>query len=542
MSRFLKKTVLHPILFALYPPLALFAFNVGQVEFWMTARAILLSVAAAVGLLFLVWLRWRDWHRVAIFSSLVIFLLASYGHFYLSLRRFGDVGFSLARHRNLLPILIAIIGAAYWWIARKIERPSRATLTLNLIAIFALVPVLYKIGLHEIVSRGRGDLAQDGKQAIVAHEQELADLRLPTNTMPPDIYYIILDAYTREDVLQEYFDLDNTTFLNDLREMGFYVADCSRSNYSSTALSLASTLNLNYIEALGQTDYSDLTELEPLSKHSLVRGTLEALGYKTVAFESGYFVTEWEDAELYLSYTQDRSPQRLFSGVNGFEAMYLNNTIGRFFLDLNALGYLPDVVDPFLNYAYTEHRERILFILDQLEEMPSVPLEGPKLIMVHILAPHTPFVFGPEGEFVTQTETFTLKGDVFRTDRNDFVVGYRDQLLYINGRIKQLVEKILATSENLPIIIIQGDHGPNPEMTSIEARMMILNAYFLPYGGDQLLYPSISPVNTFRVIFNHYFEGDFEIIEDVSSFASYTSPFMGTVVEDPNPICHEDKP
>ena len=43
---------------------------------------------------------------------------------------------------------------------------------------------------------------------------------------------------------------------------------------------------------------------------------------------------------------------------------------------------------------------------------------------------------------------------------------------------------------------------------------MVLNAVYLPNNGEALLYDSISPANTFRVIFNHYFDTNFDLLED----------------------------
>jgi len=39
----------------------------------------------------------------------------------------------------------------------------------------------------------------------------------------PDIYYIILDAYTRTDVMKDKLGYDNNSFVNSLQDMGFYV-------------------------------------------------------------------------------------------------------------------------------------------------------------------------------------------------------------------------------------------------------------------------------------------------------------------------------
>ena len=40
-------------------------------------------------------------------------------------------------------------------------------------------------------------------------------------------YYIVLDAYTRGDILEEVFSFDNSAFLSGLRARGFTVADRS---------------------------------------------------------------------------------------------------------------------------------------------------------------------------------------------------------------------------------------------------------------------------------------------------------------------------
>ncbi len=44
--------------------------------------------------------------------------------------------------------------------------------------------------------------------------------------------------------------------------------------------------------------------------------------------------------------------------------------------------------------------------------------------------------------------------------------------------------------------------------------MRILNAYYLPGVDKDILYPSITPVNSFRLIFNLYFDTNFELLPD----------------------------
>ena len=93
-----------------------------------------------------------------------------------------------------------------------------------------------------------------------------------------------------------------------------------------------------------------------------------------------------------------------------------------------------------------------------------------------------------------------------------------------------------------PIIILQGDHGTqtllkkyddnwdNQNDESITERMSIFNAYYLPDQNTELIYDSITPVNSFRLILNAYFNTNYELLEDKSYFADYIHPYNFTDV------------
>ena len=68
-------------------------------------------------------------------------------------------------------------------------------------------------------------------------------------------------------------------------------------------------------------------------------------------------------------------------------------------------------------------------------------------------------MFDKSGNPITPDYTYSLNAP---TDRNifEFRDGYLDQLTYINHEILAAVDGILANSNNPPIIILQGDHGP----------------------------------------------------------------------------------
>ena len=248
-----------------------------------------------------------------------------------------------------------------------------------------------------------------------------------------------------------------------------------------------------------------------LIKRSITRRMLESLGYKTVAFETGYNWTQVEDAEVYLTPKSSKvSLLDITGGLNSFESLLIKTSAMLIIVD--GATALPRFLQLDMNYPHQIHRERILFTLDQLGKLPSMP--GPKFIFAHIVSPHKPFVFGPAGEVVQQEK--------------DDISGYRDQVAYLNTRLVPLLRKIISNSSTPPIIILQGDHGGLE--TSEQERMAILNAYYLPEDGSRLLYDNISPINTFRLVFNHYFGTDYDLLEDTSYFSSYQYPYQYTVI------------
>jgi hypothetical protein len=97
-----------------------------------------------------------------------------------------------------------------------------------------------------------------------------------------------------------------------------------------------------------------------------------------------------------------------------------------------------------------------------------------------------------------------------------------------------VVREIIAISASPPVIIIQADHGYDNASSS--DRMKILNAYYHPGIDQSLLYPSLSPVNTFRLVFNEYFNGNYPLLPDKSFFSPYQDSLEFTEI--PNSCGH----
>lgn len=506
----------HPLLFAAYPVLALFGSNIEEISFDTALRALIASVLIGAILYYASVLLIKDRGKAALVTSLMIILFFAYGHFYNLLKANQDWGTFLGRHRVLLLIWLVLIVAGIYVILKKITATESINRYLNVIATALLIIPLVQTISFELRSYSSESNTND------EYTDSFVSSRQPTDRYP-DIYLIILDAYARDDTLLEEFEFDNSQFLQELEKSGFYIGYCSRSNYAQTSLSLSSNLNMNYLEELGENYRQGNTSragIKELIQDSRVRRILESIGYRTVAFETGFNITQWENADIYLSPQEGGLiEERLFSGINEFELLVLRNSLTRIVIDSAA--YLPEILQPDLNSPKRIHQERILYVLGKLKTLPQ--MDGPKFVFAHMVIPHGPFVFEPDGDFVDYDKPYYQ--------------GYKDQVSFINRKITPILQEIIQQSDPEPVIILQADHGA--VKSTPDKRVNILNAYYLPGEGNDQLYDSLSPVNNFRLIFNKYFEGDFEILEDASLFSTYNQPYDFEVIPESRTICIE---
>lgn len=190
--------------------------------------------------------------------------------------------------------------------------------------------------------------------------------------------------------------------------------------------------------------------------------------------------------------------------ITEFDVVVLLSTYARILYDFGIL----DLTD-----IHAEHyRQRTRLVLNSFDELLNIP--SPKFVFIHIIAPHPPFGLDEDGNNVVPNQI-------------DDLTGYQNQAKFISKAILPQLQKLINESDKPPVIILQGDHGRLG--SDPEDIMTILNAYYLPGQADQL-YPSISPVNSFRVVLNSYFGTNFPLLEDVSYYSSTSGNYDFTVV------------
>ncbi len=486
----------HPLLFGLYPAVKFLAFNIKEVEIAASVRIFIIVVIGILALFFLLRILVRDWDRSAVMVSIAALLFFSYGQVYSELKHVEIFGVGIGHHRFLFGFFVLLLVFGWIWVLKKMENLD-ITIGLNVIGIILLFVPVYQITEYELRFRKSYSSPNIPEASLVSVEE---------STVFPDIYYIIVDAYTREDTLREVFDYDNSLFLEALEARGFYIADCSQSNYTFTKMSLSSALNINYVQDIS--DRVDLMDFTSLIRNNFIRAFLESIGYKSVAFDTGYLFTQWQDAAYFFTLEEHNIKELYFPGVlQEYEALFIRTTMGRVLLDLNTIHQLK--VQQFIEESPKRIKHALNeYNMEELESIPSIP--GPKFIFAHITVTHFPYVFRDTGEFLPSGVNYNE--------------AYIHTIKYANKRLLEIVDTILADSEIPPIIIIQGDHGSEETRDDYE-RITILNAYYLPGNGSDSLYPTITPVNTFRIILNEYFNQELELLPDVSYF-SYWPNFL----------------
>ncbi|MEI8132358.1 MAG: hypothetical protein WCG34_07990, partial [Leptolinea sp.] len=354
-----------------------------------------------------------------------------------------------------------------------------------------------------------------------------------------DVYYILLDGYDRQDLLLKDLNLDISPFIKELKSIGFAIPECGQSNYIDTAYSMAATLNMNYLNALGFTYQNLATQdheklLQPVIANNLVRQKFKDLGYQFITYKSPYLFIDMPDSDIYLDAETAINPGEKLETLN-FQQLLIKTTFARtaaewldknpqdsarvpvFFVWLVSPGSLNPESSSFAGRNYQQYRENI-FQLESLQSIPKLP--GKKFIYAHLLVTHQPFTFTTTGEF--------------RTEEKDSYESYKDQIVYTNTRLIQIVQTILDKSKLPPIIILQSDHS----YSDGGKRARNFQAYYLPDGGAAKLTRSFTNVNTFRLIFDTYFGDSYPLLSDLSFQIGKDYPGFTKAIP---PSCMSDK-
>ena len=490
----------HPFLLALYPSLHLLAYNIASVR----PRAAFLSLTVSAVVVAVLWLVFsaalRNRGKGALLAALAAILFFSHGHLLEAVGGGDKASWILIGAESLL-LAAAGLGLAFWK-----GNPDPWNRVLDVASLALVIIVLVPIAGSEL--RPATNLpAVEGQ----------TDIQAPLGYLP-DIHVIILDGFGRADQLREIYGVDLTELQSHLEQRGFVIPDQARANYCQTSMSLATLFNSDYLPQLldGFKDgYKDVGALNRLVRQGRNVRRLRDMGYQLVTLTGGSELAAQTDPDVNYK----------GGALNEFQATILATTPVPFIssrFNKEKTGRW----DPF-----AQHRKTMLF---QFRKLPfAVADTGPKLVFAHILAPHPPFVVDAQGGEITPEYQFTHRE---RAAWDGYVENYAGQAKWVARELQKTVDGILTASRRPPVILIMGDHGPaskwvaswrkkgnfqtnDPEV--VAERISIFLALHLPEGSGGEIYPELTPVNIFPLIFERCFGETAALKEDRSFFSTY---------------------
>ena len=502
----MKRTlILHPFIVAIFPTLALYTYNTQELSLSELVAPFAITLALATLMLLSTWLLLRNINKAALVVSLFLALVYSTAHI------FTLTGWLGIDRPYLGGVLLLLIWALlYPYLLYLIARTSRflryPTIILNVATVVMLLISVVRVGIYESQRMGSNGSLSDSQSEL--------QLDVSQHETPPDIYYIVLERYANASTLAEVYDFDNSDFLNYLTEQGFYVASESNANYLRTSESLASSLNMEYIDYMDE-ESSDLLPLNEKLENNALQRLLKSAGYEFIHVGSWWGpLRENEYADANINYCVR---------TNMFSEYVLTSTMP--YTVCAELGIIDDLT--------MRQWKRTGFEFDELAKIPNEYEGTPTFTFAHLMISHAPYVFDGDGSYLPPEEANQ------RSNRDNYV----NALTVTNRMVMDLVDKLKSTSEVPPIIILQADEGPYPERyragdrtfrweqatdMELKEKMGILNAYYLPGVdySDPRLYPSITPVNSFRLVFDLYFGTKLGPLDDSSYvYANYSRPY-----------------
>lgn len=497
----------HTFAVAAIPALFLFADNAEQqVTLTPLWAPLLICLGAGAALLLVAILASGDVGRGGLLATLVLILFFTFGHLY------NLLGAPTDASRWLLAagyLMIGVgLGLLIWRGGRWVPSLNRF---LNLATLGLVVFNTLRVANYASASAAAAE-ALPNPTGVVLQEP----------AAKPDIYYIILDRYANAETLSSIYRFDNEPFLHELEARGFTIARHAWANYFKTALSVYTSLSMHYIDPndlhVDMSKPATFTELHAaLRDHLPVPAALKKLGYDYVHLGNWWEPTATNiDADVSLRFQESAE----------FSSALWSTT---------ALSLIEQPADNGSGQdddgETLEHRDlaraTTLYAFDRLEEAAGRP--GPTFVFAHILVPHPPYVFAPDGSFPSVEDLHS------RSEKGN----YKRQLRWTNQRVLEAVDRLMTHSpgEPDPIIILQADEGPWPKgflrnqkdfqwleasSKDIQQKFGILNAVRLP-GVDAAsvgFTNDTSPVNEFRVVFDAYFGADLPILPN----ETYLSP------------------
>ena len=374
-------------------------------------------------------------------AAVLIGILLGWGRANSILASYLDRGLGVKIGLGLVAAAALVIGAWLFW--RFISRSDgwpRLTYGLNVVGLIFVAVATFGAFRSGALTTAAGELFAPSRTPI---GQAAAG--------SPDIYLILLDGYPRHDVIQRVYDWDDSAFIDALTQRGFVVGTTNSSNYLITPYTLMSMWHMRHVPDIPtmRAVLSGERAFEPTVRQTVNRNEafdlLRQNGYQIVTVAPPWEDVAVREADVYIDN----------GGINEFETSLVERT---------ALDQVTRTVAP--DFLFQQERDRITFAFDQVGKIAAASSTRPRFVFVHVLAPHMPAVFGPNGEPVRMEyeQFFWVDSAPQRgITRDEFVTLSRGQIQYVSRAAIPAIDALLANDPEA-VVIVFGDHGSGAGM------------------------------------------------------------------------------
>jgi len=493
MGRVIRQQPLYLLLLPFFFVFHGFTVNYGLISL-QDALILLVTYMATTGVVYvLIWLFYRNRSRAALLTTLLLFFYFFFGTLYDFLETHIKW---LHRYSIVLSVLLVLVIGMAGYLRKNKKEYTKATFFLNiLLLIYLLVDAA---GLVKKII-----FPEPEKFSVYSSGNE--DIYKPCNDCSnPDIYFLVFDEYTSSVNLSETFHYDNSLFDSLLTDRGFYLALHSYSNYHFTPFSVASILNMNYvngIENISSISGQDYLNVERLIKNNKVINFLSARQYDVVNYSIFDLAGNPSPVEVSLLPVKTKliTEQTLLSRAMRDIGWRLNT--GRF--QLKSLAG-----NPLYNNLNINNK-----LLELVKSAPAKSTGKPRFIYVHFEMPHWPFYFDNQSRLRNQAVLAAEFTGVH-------IASYTAYIAYTNSKIMEIIDAVQSNPQRPAAIVIMGDHGYRAHLDNIPDNHFFknLNAVYLPGKDYHLLKDTISGVNQFRLVFNTLFKQSLPLLKDSTVF------------------------
>lgn len=446
---------------------------------------LLLALLGASLLLFVISGWWyKSYRKAGLFTSFALIIVLFFGAFQDFFAGFSFTA-GLSRLLYFLPLclialLIVLIGL------KKTKKPLYKPLLF--INVLLLCYIIMDIGRLIFPGQPPGRYDAQGEKPLIC------------DTCPrPSIYLVLLDEYMGSQGLQEFFRYNNQAFEDSLRQEGFRVVQHPKSNYRLTLFSMASLLNMDYLDGIGEASiknrYAYSSAVRGM-RNNAVSAWLQSLDYRIVNY------SPFDLAQAPAKYHTGLLPDK--AGLITSQTLWYR--VAKYLPDfLVAKGLMPGW-ERKIEDNYTRNNEAVLRGVLQPNAAKD---KRPVFTYLHLMMPHLPFVFDSTGKRTTpfrERKSYTLE------EVDD---AYLQYLVYTNRKILAFLRKLKQQDNGKAVILLMSDHGyRGTARKNNKLAWYNFNAVYLPNGQYAGWYDGMTNVNQFRVLFNTLFHQRLPLLKD----------------------------